>query len=497
MKYLFYFSTAFNSTFLGGLIDEAITLSKDPNNSVLFVYCDGVYDMCMFNKNGSRPLCKFCANCTRKVIRQYGIETLSIRHFVKDNDVEFHYNTAEELRSIDYRGVHLGLGIISNYISMTRNLAPLINKGSRAYFDAHLKQGARLTDALYRLIDTIKPDVVYTFNPRFEEFRPLFDICMKMGISCQVTEAVKWKGNWRKVIYDSHLPHDIHKRKERRNYCWDHYDMSDEEKIELGKSFFTKRRGGQDSGDKKIYVSNQKEGDAPDFDNSKRNIAIMNSSEDEFASVGGDWDKLKIFKTQYEGIIYLLEHAGKEFHFYLRVHPNLSEIPYKFHTDLYKLEQQYDNITVIPAKSNMSTYTIMERCEKVVCFGSTMGVESVFWGVPSLLLGPSYYYYDDVAYVPKSKEELLEMLQADLKPKGNINMIKYGAYILDSTPLHLPVKNIDCDVINKKFLGINYHSSNFINFIFNEPITGFYLAVGRSLSNNKLFKRYNIPILEE
>lgn len=497
MTYLFYFSTCFNSTFLGGMLDEAITLSKDSKNRVVFVHCDGTLDMCMFNQKGSKSLCRFCGKCTGKVIRKYNIENVSLRHFVNNRPHTFKYNTSEELRSIDYRDVHLGLGIISNYISMTRNLAPKIDEESRVYFDAHLQQGVRFIDAAYRLIEAVKPDVVFNYNPRYEEFRPFFDICKTLGISCQITEAVKRDGTWRKVIYDNHLPHDILKRKERREYCWTHYAMTEDEKVELGKSFYTKRRGGQDSGDRKIYVANQKEGDAPDFDESKRNIAIMNSSEDEFAAVGGDWDALKLFKTQNDGIIYLLEHADKNFHFYLRVHPNLSEIPFKFHTDLYKLEEKYSNITVVPAKSNMSTYTIMEKCEKILCFGSTMGVESAFWGKPALLLGPSYYYYDDVVYIPKTKEELMEMLKADLMPKGNINLIKFGAYILDNTPVHLPMKNIDCEVIIKQFMGIRYHSSKFIDFLLNEPLTGFCLALVRKITSSSLFTKYTIPLGEE
>lgn len=495
MTYLFYFSTCFNSTFLGVMLDEAISKAEEPGNKVYFITCDGLLDICMFNLSGSEPLCKFCGNCTKKVIRKYGIEPLSLKDYIVNKEYTFKYDCSDELRSIDYREVHLGLGIISNYISLTRNLSPKIDAKSKVYFDAHLKQGARLTDAAYNLIDKVNPDVIYIFNPRFEEYRPFFDICKNIGIRCKIIEGVKRDGVWRKVIYDNHLPHDILKRKERREYCWDHYPMTEDEKIELGKSFYTKRRGGQDSGDKKIYVANQREGDAPEFDESKRNIAIMNSSEDEFAAVGGDWDKLKLFKTQYDGIIYLLEHADKNFHFYLRVHPNLSEIPFKFHTDLYKLEEKYDNITVVPAKSNMSTYTIMERCEKVICFGSTMGVESSFWGKPALLLGPSYYYYDDVVYIPKSKDELMEMLKADLKPKKNINMIKYGAYTLDNTPVHLPMNTLDCSQKQHKLFGMFFSTNPFVNFWGGEYLTGLFIAVIRYLKQRK--GTFSIPTEEE
>ena len=87
----------------------------------------------------------------------------------------------------------------------------------------------------------------------------------------------------------------------------------------------------------------------------------------------------------------------------------------------------------------------------------------------------------------------MEMLKADLMPKGNINLIKFGAYILDNTPVHLPMKNIDCEVIIKQFMGIRYHSSKFIDFLLNEPLTGFCLALVRKITSSSLFTKYTIP----
>ncbi len=497
MTYLFYFNNCFNSTFFGGLLDEAITLAKDEGNRVVFAYCDGVNESCLFNRFNSKQLCKFCSCCTNKVIKQYDLETISSKCFSNGQNHSFTYKNALELRGIVYEKVNIGLGVISNYITQTRSLDPLIDEEARRYFDSHLEQCAKMTDAFYKMVETINPDVVYTYNPRFEEYRVVFDVCKALGIICQVTEAVKYKGEWRKVIYDNNLPHDIDMRKRRREYCWNHYEMPEEDKIALGHGFYKKRRGGEESGDKKIYVANQIEGYIPDFDNSKRNIAIMNSSEDEFAAVGGEWDKLKLFPTQYDGIVYLLEHAKQNFHFYLRVHPNLSDIKYKFHTDLYELEKKYNNITVIPATSDMSTYTIMEKCEKIITFGSTMGAESAYWGKVSILLGPSYYYYDGFTYNPKSKEELMEMLEKDLQPLYNDELIKFGAYTINNTPLHLPMRNLDCEPIHKRFLGIKYHNSSFIKFFINDSITGLYIAVGRYLLGSGLFNRIRrIPTKE-
>lgn len=87
----------------------------------------------------------------------------------------------------------------------------------------------------------------------------------------------------------------------------------------------------------------------------------------------------------------------------MRVHPNLKNVHYQYHLLLYDLSLKYPNITVIGADSDISTYDIMDNAEKVIVFGSTMGLESSYWGKPVILLSGSFYYYMNVCYIPKSK----------------------------------------------------------------------------------------------
>lgn len=496
MKYLFYFYSCFNSTMMGGLVDEAIELAKNKDNEVLFAYCGGTNNMCIaINPRGSSSLCAFCGKCTRRILKDYGISAVSLKEYVVDNRVSFNYKSASELRDITYRGVNIGMSIISNYISMTRNQSPRIDDNSKPYFDAHLSQSVSTVDALYKLIDEYKPDKLYSFNGRFEEVRPIYDISQTLHLPCTMTEVIKKDGKWYKVSFHDHLPHDIKYNLERREYCWKHYKLTEEEKVALGESFYIKRRGGQDTGDLRIYVENQVEGNINCFKEDKRNIAIFNSSEDEFAAVGGDWDKLKLFKNQYEGIIYLLENADPSIHFILRIHPNLEGIPYKYHTDLYNLPERYQNVTVIPASSNASTYTIMEKCEKVIAFWSTMGIESSYWGKPVILLGPAMYCYDDVTYFPKSKEEALGLLTKDLAPKKNENIIKYGAYLLNKDPLVVQTSIINCDTISHYFWGNKFTTTPFINFMGGEYLTGLYIAISRRIREKT--SKFIIPTEEE
>ena len=498
--YLFYFGSCFNMEFMGELLDEAVKLSKDENNKVYFLSCSGVNQMCGYNVGGSKLLCKWCSFCTKKCIQKYSsIKFVPLTKYLEDKEYQsLPFSNAQELRYLSYRGAQIGLGIMSSYISRTRNMNPKMDESSKPYFEKHVIQNMKMVDALYNAIEELKPDSIYSYNGRFEENRAVYDIGMALALETVMQEDYTDLKNLKKykVAFVNALPHKIPERSRRYKYTWDHYNMTEEEKIELGKSFYIKRRGGERSGDVKIYIAGQHEGMAPKFDKSKINIAIMNSSEDEYAAVGDEWDKLKMFKTQYEGIVYLLEHSPENYHFYLRIHPNLMAIPYKYHHELLELKDKYKNITVIPGDSEYSTYTIMEQCDKVIGFGSTMCIEASYWGKPSILLGPAVFYFDDVCYVPKSPEEAIEMLGQDLKPKDSNNILKFGAYTMDTSPCAIDYdtqyKFVDYNEKSHRFIK-KYTSAPFVDFFGGEKKTALIIAVMRQLLAKNSF---SIPVEE-
>ena len=102
MRYLFYFYSCFNSTMFGGLVDEAIKLAKMQNNQVLFAYCGGINHSCrVINDKASKSMCTFCSKCTEKVLKQYGINCISLKTFASKNHFDFCYHNAQELRDIN------------------------------------------------------------------------------------------------------------------------------------------------------------------------------------------------------------------------------------------------------------------------------------------------------------------------------------------------------------------------------------------------------------
>lgn len=477
MKYLLYSACSYAHPHFGVLLDEAERLHKE-GHEVIFTYCSGVIDSCFMNPQANKARCKLCKLCYNTTLSKLskGILVVPLKDINSSEKYSFTYNSIDEIKNIKYRNVYVGYSVLSTYISITRNPYPEISIDSKKYFDHLIEQTCRLTSRVYELVEKHKPNVISIYNGRFFENRPFYDIAKFLNlqfISNEVVGGPRSNELFSKVSFNNCLPHDIQNNCDTVKFVWNSSDKDTSEKIIDGESFFTKRRNGLPAADK-VYINGQVKGLMPsNWDDNKKNIVIFNSSEDEFAAIGKDFEEYSLFKSQIDGIKYLLSSINdKNYHFYLRVHPNLKNIPYKYHTDLYTLEKDYDNITVIKASDSVSTYDIMDKADKVVVFGSTMGVEASFWHKPVVLLSGAMYYYLDMCYIPRSQEELSKLLKEDLKPKSNLAAIFYGYYMMNRNVL-----STDC-----KYFDINYKTFILGNVKINMAK---YLTI---LGSNKLMK---------
>lgn len=437
MKILFYSCHAIWYEHLSILLDEAICRQKE-GHEVYFVYNSCALGICTGNLSQDSYVCAKCCTWMHSALRLLpkSIHTINISEFWQNKKFTFQYESAQDIKRIEYRNVKVGYAVLSSYITKTRNLYPEINKESRAYFDKIINATCNLTDALARVIDSIQPDRMCFFNARFFEWRPPYDLAVSKGIEAVSYEKTPYVNGVRTVRFVNTTPHNVEGLQAKRDELWANAQLTEEEKIAIGEDFFFRRRNGADAGDK-IYISNQTKGKMPDdWDDKKKNIVIFNSSEDEFAAIGDEFDRLALFPTQYRGIKFILESLKdkQDYHVYLRIHPNLSMVPYRYHTELLNLPKQYSNVTVIPGGDSISTYDLMDAAEKVVVFGSTMGLEAAYWNKPVILLAGANYYNSDLCYVPHSEGELAELLQRSLRPKKNANAVKWGFYMMYRNP---------------------------------------------------------------
>jgi len=443
MKYLIFapaYCSFLSPAAVTQVIDDAVQFAEQ-GHEVTLAYCDNsISRYCGVNTAQSKGACKTCRLYMHSLLKAKPVRHCKGLNLIKYTDhelstVEFSYNSVNDIKNIYYKGVAVGLAAYSSFLSISRNLYPKIDSHFRNYFDKLLQSACNYTDFTLDLVERIKPDIVCGLNSRAVYSRPVRDITRIKGIPYECWEgAYDRRSQYRKTSFGDSTPHDPETNRRLVEEKWSNSALPEEERAKIGEEFYYKRRNSIPAGDK-LYVKNQLSGKLPDdFDTSKHNILILNSSEDEYASISEDFSIGFPFQSQYIGIRYISDALSgmPDYHLYLRIHPNLKGISYLYHTKLYELEKDHPNLTVIPPESPISTYSMIDVCEKILVFGSMTGPEATYWGKPVILMYNSLYAKLDMTYNPHTPKEVIDLITTeDLPAKSRVQAIKFGYFMLN------------------------------------------------------------------
>lgn len=392
-------------------------------DEVHIIQCSGDLPSCEPNPSHTKLRCIACKYMRDKGLSlinlpDYNRHELILHDFSRDFDIP-DFSTIEDLKSFKINNVDFGMAVASTLISMTREYNPKVSNFKK-YIHQELLMSKSIYDGIKYHLQKIEPDIFYIFNGRFAAIRPALRAAQGLGIKTFVHERAGLIQKY--SLSEDTYPHDIEYQKSLIKHFWND-GLPSTEKEEIAKQWFKDRRSGKDQG-WYSFTKYQKKRKLPDgFDASKRNIAIYNSSEDEFAAIDG-WQN-PLYKNQIDAINAIINaDTDENIMFYIRIHPNLQGLDNTQTRELSKLKST--NLTVIPTDSRIDTYELMDACEKVITFGSTMGIESVFWGKPSILVGRALYEDLGGSYIPKDYEELIKYINGYLTPLSNHGALKYG-----------------------------------------------------------------------
>jgi capsule polysaccharide export protein KpsC/LpsZ len=141
----------------------------------------------------------------------------------------------------------------------------------------------------------------------------------------------------------------------------------------------------------------------------------------------------------------LLSHPWPpDIRFYLRLHPYVAQGSPQ---DLRRfMDLRHPQLSVIAPSSTVNSYDLMLASEKVISFGSTIGIESVYWGKPSILLGRTNYEDLNACYVPKTKEEAISMISDPRLPaKSSVCALPYACYIVNQGTPYIYFRPLSLD----------------------------------------------------
>jgi len=415
MKTLFY-QTYYMTPHLETCL-ELIRLEQEQKSEIRVITCDGALETCTQNKEHDPKVCARCVRKTRKglsLVREKSINLRGgpgVRHKLPSG-----IRTTDQL--LEYRDGYyrVGLGVcdFNDYEVDVAANSDLIEKRINVYY--------LVASFFERLIDEERPDKVVFFNERFPEQRPLFDICVARGIPFEIHERGANKDTYQ--LYENSSCHDLEYFKKDIARQWRENPLDEATKKKIAERWYTDRF-------KRVeqswisFTSRQTEDKLPEnFSRSHKNIAIFNSTIGEYLSSPDMRNPL--YRNEIEALEDLILHCKglQNTRIYLRMHPNLrNAMESRQVADTIKL-RRYENLTIIPPDSEVSTYSLLSNSDKAVVFGSTIGAESCYWGKPCILVGRAFYEDLNTCYVPRNREQFYAYLDTDLDPKP-----KDGAYV--------------------------------------------------------------------
>lgn len=411
---------------------ELIQNHLNEGDNVIQAVCNGELQVCDSNLKHSMLKCVYCISK-----RYRGMEllvgesrTIPIFNLSEDNIKEIallkvNFADLEELKGYRIDNFDVGYAVASSLISLLRD--PCISMPAHKNLVAsYIVSAMRVYRSVQNCLDKMKIDRLYVFNGRFAYTRAIFRACQSRHTECVIHE--RGHGIAHYELYANSLPHDLGNIERRVRETWAKAEsMTD--RGEIGAKFYLDRARGVDQS-WYSFVKNQSKCLLPDtWSADINNIVIFNSSEDEFASLGDEW-KNPLYPDQLTALKKIIESLEQEkdqqFHVYLRMHPNNKGMAIK---ELQKWYELGSNIlSVIRHDSPIDTYALLKSANKVLTFGSTVGVEAVFWGKPSVLAGLSPYRNLGVTYNPSSHGELVRLLMTTLEPMDKLPAIMYGYY---------------------------------------------------------------------
>jgi tetratricopeptide (TPR) repeat protein len=330
------------------------------------------------------------------------------------------FYSVRELKEFEVNGIDIGSAVSSSLITLLREPNPELVKYRKIY-TAMIYETLRVYDETFKYLEQLKPDVFYIYNGRYRNVRSALRAAQKLGVKALVYE-VSNEETFKYYFHENTYRHDLDYTKEQIDLYWNN-SQNDPHREEYAAAWFQQKRAGRDH---KSHIKEQSKNKLPDnFGLSPKNIVIYNSSQDEFESIKC-W-KNTIFQNQNEAIKIILDNFNdNNYHFYLRMHPNLKGIDNSQIKEIRALQQE--NLTVLEAGSPVDSYALLDAADKIISFGSTVGIEAPYWDKPSILIGRSEYEHLGSCYIPKNYQEIISLIRSELKPLPKEGAIKYGYY---------------------------------------------------------------------
>jgi hypothetical protein len=411
---------------------ELIKIHALKGDRIRVLICDGELSNCFWNPEKKKYICRQCISKREngfKLLKNFS--NIEYVYFKTEKlDLKFdNIKSVYDLKSFNYDGVNIGLGVASRLLSLFRDHRFNFNENIDQIY-RELSTSIEGYNNLKFHIEDFKPKIGFIFNGRVTVFHAATLIFKKYGIEYQTYETAQNKNKY--LLRTNSNTFDIQYFHNECDALWQS-NKNFKEREKIAKEWFSKKINGADIAEGKMetFVSEQIKSTLPDnFNYKKKNIAVFNSTIDEFYYVDG-WKNQLYEPDQTEGLRQTLVDFlnFNDYVFYLRVHPNMRTLPKSTSqlNDIQELDKDFNNLVVIWPEEKIDSYELLRVCHKVLVYGSTIGIESAYLNKPTILAARALYENFDCVYTPKNHQQLIKLLKTkNLPPLDSKSALKYG-----------------------------------------------------------------------
>lgn len=335
------------------------------------------------------------------------------------------FSNIDELIEFKWNNINIGAGVANSLVTHLKG-TPTDLPQYHSFINLLIESYVLSFQATSKVVEEISPDCAYVFNGRFCCQHAAASALKQLGVPLYYHERGADKNRYHITQVEVG---DVKSWQKNIVNAWQKaINKNRNEAVVIGERFFIDKRKGTEQG-WLAYNTGQTAGKLPDLPKEKKIITYFHSSDDEYLIsnklFGNEpWNhQVKAFEALLEGV-----QRSQKYHLVVRLHPHLAV---KSEEDRI-FWQNYPfpaDCTVILPESDMDSYSLIDASDAVVTYGSTIGVESVYWGVPSILLGRSLY--DELGGVTKvtDKNELFRVLDDGPELPQQHDALAYGYYM--------------------------------------------------------------------
>lgn len=371
----------------------------------------------------------------------------------------------EDLKNYKYHNAILGNSVASSLISL-RHEKNFFPKKHITLVRKCLISSAIIYEKSRIVISETKPKSLYTFNNRFLLSRPIIEAAKLI----KVKHILRHERGADMNKYEL-FGQDIHNYNYRYNLMMKYWRSAPKKKkYVVANSFFKKQK----CNFKKTFSKNlfNKEITINSFCNKTVNkIVFFTSTDYEYEAWTSYINKKKYyFRNQLQAlqIVVDLVKKLKNYILIIRCHPakNLNNFEKIDEQKILKMEDS-KKVFVLKSNSNVNSYQLIDKCDMVITFGSTIGIEAFYWRKPSISLRENSYTKLNIIEHPKNKKALEEYLKKKkFKLKAKQLCLPVGYFLMrhgKKFKYFKPSRNND-----GKLMGINLtHRGKLANLLLN------------------------------